>query len=350
MVIVLIMSGRNKSFLLLLAFAGSGASAIAQKGEPDPSYIREFPGTITVRTFLGEKISGFNLIDGQHAERLRYRPNNVLGLGFGTTIRGFGINISTRLPFHNDKEERYGKTTQLDLQVHRYRGKFALDIYFQRYSGFHLADSSDVTAVVGNTDYPYFPDMKSITAGASGLYVFNGRRFSLRAPIDQQDWQVRSAGSWLLGGSVFAHVITNNEQSFIPPYLKRADFMSGHRVSKIQNYSATVNGGYGYNYIIREHYFLGLSADVGVGLGYSEIKDEGGTSHKLGLQLNGNARVAFGYNSRKWFSGFYIIFREDRFDLPFDQSFATSNEGIARLTVARRIITRKKHLGGLSNQ
>ncbi len=339
---------KNLLFLFIVMLLTT-VSVAAQKGEPNPDYIREFPGTLTVRTFLGEKISGFDLMDGTRGQVLQYRPNNVLGIGIGVTVRGLGINISTRLPMHDSKDDQFGKTRQLDLQVHRYRGKFALDIYFQRYKGYHLKDDNDVTAVEGPTQYPYFPNLQNNTFGATGLYVFNGKRFSLRAPIDQQDWQIRSAGSWLLGGSLFSHIISNEDKNIIPPHMKQPQFMDGNELRKIDNFGATVNGGYGYNYILREHWFVGLLADVGVGAGYSEVRDQAGTTHKLGLQLNGDARLAFGYNSRKWFAGFYGIFRIDRFQLPYVDNYFVGNEGIVRFTVARRLTTRKKLLAKQQN-
>ncbi len=330
--------------LLFAVFLLESGPAQAKRKPVDPNYIREFPGTVTVRTFAGEKISGFDLVDNSRNESLKYRPNNVLGIGLGVTIRGLGINISTRLPAHDTKDDLYGKTRQLDLQVHRYRGNFALDIYFQRYKGYHLQDNSAVSAVEGPTAYPYFPDLQNNTFGATGLYVFNGKRFSLRAPIDQQDWQMRSAGSWLLGGSLFSHLIGNNHQTLLPPNMKQPEFMDGSRISKIDNYGATVNLGYGYNFVLHRHWFVGLLADAGAGVGYSEVTDQAGSSHKVGLQLNADARLAFGYNAQKWFAGVYAIIHADRYQLPYADSYIISSEGIARLTIARRFATRKRAL------
>ncbi len=336
---------------LLFTFLTFHCAAIQAKRKPvNPEYIREFPGTFTARAFLGEKIAGFDLTDRTRNEVLKYRPNNVLGVGLGVTVRGLGINVSTRLPLHDTKDDRYGKTRQLDLQVHRYRGNFALDIYFQRYTGYHLQDNSAVTKVEGPTEYPYLPDLRHNTFGATGLYVFNGQRFSLRAPIDQQDWQIRSAGSWLLGGSAFSHIIGNNDQSLIPPHLKFPDFMGGSQVKKIDNYGLTLNGGYGYNFIFRQHWFVGLLADAGAGVGYSEINDQAGSSHKVGVQLNADARFAFGYNSKKWFGGFYIIYRVDRYQLPYPDNYIIGNEGMARLNIARRFATHKRILAKQPNR
>src|SRR5215207_8400070 len=97
-----------KSFpLLFAAFSVSVFSAAGQKMPPDPDYIREYPGTFTARAFVGEKISGFSLLDGARGERLDYRPNNVLGVGLGVTVRGLGINVSVRLPAHEEKDDLY---------------------------------------------------------------------------------------------------------------------------------------------------------------------------------------------------------------------------------------------------
>jgi hypothetical protein len=336
----------NRLVLLAACFALT-VKADGQRRRPDPDYILEFPGTVTVRTFLGEKISDFALIDGQRDEQLEYRPNNILGLGLGVSIRGVSLNLSTRLPYHDSKEGRFGKTRHLDLQLHRYRGNFALDVYFQHYRGFHLEDSSDVTAVVSATDYPYFPDMQEMTIGVSGLYVFNGRRYSLRAPVNQQDWQIHSAGSWLLGGTVFTHFVDNGGQSIIPPYLKHPEFMNGNQVERLNNYGVTANGGYGYNFVIRRHWFIGLQADLGAGVSYSEIKDQSGITQKAGLQLSANSRLAFGYNAARWFGGFYAIYHADRYPLSYDESFMRANGGVVRLVAARRLITHKRFLGGL---
>ena len=320
-------------------------SAMPRRGS-DSNYVRSFPGTVTVRAFVGEKISTFDLTDGELGQHLQYRPNNNLAIGGGITIYGIGLNFSTSLPFHDEKTDLYGETRKLDIQVHRYSRKLMLDAYVQRYRGFHLADKSDVTAITGPEEYPYFPDLRALTIGVTGLFVFNGDHYSLRTITNQQEWQLRSAGSALLGASIFSHLFSD-DRGILPKYYKYPDFFGGHHPKEIHYYGLTVNGGYGYTLVIdrASHYFIAGAADVGAGPGYSSVTDINGEHlDHITICLTTNMRVGAGYNSEKWFAGVYGIYHIDRYPLHYAQSALGTSQGIARFVIARRLSTKKRFL------
>lgn len=320
-------------------------SPLSAQVQADSGYIKRYPRHVTVRLYLGEKISIFNLEDKEHERTLHYRPNNILGLGAGITIRGIGLNFSTRLPFHDTKQDEYGRTRRYDLQMHRYSRMLALDVYVQRYKGFHLSNSDDVDSVVSHTTYPYFEQLRALTFGVSGMYVFNGKKFSLRAGIHQQEWQRKSAGSLMLGGALFARYIYNEGTSLLPPYYKYPEFFSGNELRHITNYSLAVKVGYGYNLVLATHYFVSATAEVGIGPSYSIVRDVAGNEQQgLGLDLTGNLRFGAGYNSDTWIAGVYVIANSDRYSLPYDRSALSTTQGIFRLAVARRIPTNRKIL------
>ena len=326
---------------IMLCVVVSNPTQILAQDEVDSTFVRRFRHQITARVYVGEKISIFNFHDGKSGHDLAYRPNNILGIGIGTTVKGIGLNFSTRIPFRGNKEELYGKTRRYDIQLHRYRAKLALDGYFQRYRGFHLNTIDDVDSVVGIPTHPYFPDLTTLTLGASGMYVFNGRKFSMRGAVNQQDWQMRSAGSFMVGASFFARYIYNNG-SILPQYLKYNDFFENDAVRHISNYGLNLKVGYGYNQIIRQHYFAHISAEAGAGPGYSEVRNVANESQTgFGLNMVGTARLAAGYNSDKWFGGFYFIFHTERYSLPYEKSAVSTSQGIIRLVVARRLFHNK---------
>lgn len=303
----------------------------------DSGNVHRFSKQVTFRVYLGEKISMFSLDDNKNNKHLFYRPNNILALGVGVTIKGIGLNFSTRLPFHGTKEQLYGRTRRYDFQAHRYRGKLALDLYGQRYRGFHLNSRDDVDTIIGPYAYPYLPDLTALTLGTSAMYVFNGDNFSMKGAVNQQDWQLRSAGSWMVGGAFFARYIFNNG-SILPPGLKYPQFYEGSQPQHISNYGLTLKVGYAYNHVFKKHYFAGASLDGGAGPGYSLVRDINGESREgLGLVLTGNVRVVAGYNAAKWFAGFYFIFHTDQYSLPYANSKLWTSQGIFRFTVARRI-------------
>jgi hypothetical protein len=314
---------------------------------PDSNFVRTFPGTVTLRTYLGEKFSTYTLIDRASDRRLSFHPNSILGLGIGATILGIGFNVSTRLPLHDPKFERFGKTSRYDFQVHRYSRKLMLDADLQRYRGFHLNDKNEVTTITGPQEYPYYSNLEGRSIGFSALHVFNGERYSLRAMVNQQEWQQQSSGSALLGGSIFVHRFTEMDSSIIPRYYRYPEFMGGKRPTDINHYGITVNAGYGYTLVLGKgsHYFIAGAADVGLGGAQSSVRDTlDERLTKNGLCVTGNARVGGGYNSEKWFVGIYGIFHTDYYALPYEGGVLQRNQGVVRLVAARRIPTKKRYL------
>lgn len=328
-------------FLCGLLALRAGAQALQ-----DSAYVRSYPHTVTVRLYSGEKISTFNLQDRARDRQINYYPNNALTIGLGATIRGLGLNFSTRIPFRDTKDDLYGRTRRYDLQVHRYRPMLALDIYLQRYTGFHLNTLDDVSQVSGSTRYTYFPNLRTYTFGASGMYIFNGKKFSLKAPVTQGEWQLRSAGSFLLGASFFTHFL-RNDTTLIPEYYRHPEIYNGFQVQQIDNYGLTVNGGYAYTLVINRHWFLYGSAEAGAGPAYSLARDVNGEQlSRVGLNVKTNLRFSLGYNADRWFGGLYAIYHTDRYPLPFADSRMSTSQGVFRVVVARRLSTRKKILGG----
>jgi hypothetical protein len=333
-------------FITIALLLWNSIELMARKRYPDAGYVRTFPRTVTVRTFLGEKISTFTLIDKATNRRLAYHPNNVLALGIGATIRGLGLNVSVGLPFHDQKEDVYGVTRHIDLQVHRYSRKLMIDAYYQNYKGFHLSSKDDVTMIPGPEEYPYFPNIRALTIGASGLYVFNGERYSLRTVSTQQEWQMRSAGSPLLGASIFTHLFSN-DKDLLPQYYKYPDFLGGHEPRDIHYYGLNINAGYGYTWVLdnASHYFLAGAIDGGAGPGYSSAEEENGTRlNHMTVSFTANVRLGAGYNSEKWFAGIYGIYHTDRYPLPYENTALSTGQGLVRLVLARRIPTRKSYL------
>jgi len=246
------------------------------------------------------------------------------------------------MPYHDPKEDKYGRTRRYDFQAHRYRDKLMLDIYGQRYRGFHLNNLDDVDSVVGEQTYPYLPDLTTMTLGVSGMYLFNGHRFSMKGAVNQQDKQLRSAGSFMVGAAFFARYIYNNGSIF-PPYLKYPQFYEADELQHISTYGLTLRAGYGYNFIFAKHYFAGATFDGGAGPAYSLVRDVQGNSRSgIGLNLSANMRLAAGYNGDKWFGGFYAIFHTDQYSLPYSGSKLWTSQGIFRIVVARRFTYNNK--------
>lgn len=318
----------------------------------DSNYVRLFPQTVTVRLYSGEKISAFDIRDGASGRTLQYRPNNILSLGAGFTIQGVGINLSIPMPFHDRKFDRFGRTNRLDVQVHSYQPKIMIDGYFQRYKGFHLSNTASVTGLSGPQLYPYFPRMYATTMGLTGLYVFNGERYSMGAAFNQQTRQLRSAGSLLAGISGYVHFF-NDDSSMLYDKNRYPELFQSRTPRSLGMYSVNAHGGYGYNLVFdrRGHWFAGLAVDLGIGLAYTTSTDvDFRYETRMSPNFAANVRFGAGYNDDSWFAGVYGTAHSNYYNLPYENTTVMATQGIARVTVARRIFTRNRLLAKQPDQ
>ena len=111
---------------------------LAQTGtERDSSYVESFDDQLTLRTYLSQKYTIFNVNGKGNQYFLQYRPNTNLNLGLGATYRGLTINLGYGFKFLN-KDSDKGTTKYLDLQSHLYGKKWRIDGFGQFYKGYFL--------------------------------------------------------------------------------------------------------------------------------------------------------------------------------------------------------------------
>lgn len=168
----------------------------------------------------------------------------------------------------------------------------------------------------------------------------------MRSAVKQQEWQTRSAGSPMAGVTFSFQDFTNDGLGIIPFGNPDVDFYNGYNPTRIQTYGLTFHGGYGYTYVLGEHWAASLSADVGIGPGavYVEADKINNISPVTGKEetaaaLNGraNLRASIAFNAEKYSVGLYGIATGDRYTMPgaFGGQVA-STQGVLRLSVARR--------------
>ncbi|KIC00470.1 hypothetical protein OA93_02455 [Flavobacterium sp. KMS] len=266
------------SFLLLFAFP------IFCNAQIDTTYIKPFENKLSLRTYMSMKlISMEKEVDGKVKN---FMPNNPMSLGFGVSINNTIINLSYGygLSFMKDKEK--GRTKALDFQIHNYGRKFIIDLFVQKYHGFYTADNND-------KNIQLYPDLNIQQYGAFGQYVFNNKKFSYKAAFNQNEKQLKSAGSFLLGGGVYFTKI-DSDSSFV------------HKdKNSLRNFQFGVSGGYAYTWAINKRWFASGSVTVGANFGTERIDDFG--KKKIEIYPTFFPRTAIGYNKEKWSLGLSYV-------------------------------------------
>ncbi|ATL49458.1 hypothetical protein COR50_21020 [Chitinophaga caeni] len=310
----------------------------------DSNYIEDHSKDLTVRLYGSRKYTHFDLVDHQQKEKVLYKPNSNFNVGFGFNYKFLGINFGFNLPFINNDDEKYGKTKYLDLQSHIYLRKIVIDFYGQYYKGYYLANPiNTLENYQASGRFPQRPDMYNVDLGVSAHYIFNHQKFSYRAAYLQNEYQKKSAGSFLLGGDIFSYKM-KGDSALVPRDIKNKDFFDYDDYHKTNVISLAVNGGYAYTYVIRSHFFVMASLSGAVGINHTTLYylDTDRTNQETGWQLNTTLRIAAGYNSSKYFAGIHYVDMKTRSESPIDRTYQAFGTGNFRVSFVKRFVLKKK--------
>ncbi len=276
---------------IVLLLATGIMYAHAQTGYNDTNYYKVYPGSVTARFYLSQKYTTFTL-QQKNAPDLSYWPNTTLNMGVGATYHNFSLNLAYGFPFINKDEEK-GKTKYLDLQGHFYKPKTVIDFYGQLYKGYHL----EPKGLAGTANaYYYRPDLKVNVFGLSVYHIYNSSRFSYRAAILQNEWQKKSAGTFLAGAEAY-YGIMKGDSSWVPAAV--ANYYNKQGISKINYFSIGPGIGYAYTAVLLQHLYLTGSLTGSFHLSYT-TETGTGSQHQLSVNPVARFRVAAGYNSDTW--------------------------------------------------
>lgn len=250
----------------------------------DSTYIGSYERKMALKGYL---LKNFLFIGKEKDdEMVTYMPNNPVGIGLGVAVNNTVLSFSYSYGFDFMRDRKFGKTKALDFQFHHYGRKFVFDLFVQRYRGFYLEDDK-------NNFLGLFPDLRIRNYGVFGQYVFNNRKFSYRAAFDQNEKQLKSAGSFLLGGGVHTTKI----------YSDTTRFFNDKNV--LRNFQFGVSGGYAYIWAINNKWFVSGSTTVGINFGAETFGKIG--KQRLEVYPTVFPRVAFGYNQETWSLGFSYV-------------------------------------------
>jgi hypothetical protein len=274
------------------------SSVFAQQ---DTSYIEGYESRITGRFYFSRKFTTLRLQNNNPAYALRYRPNTTLNMGVGATYQWATLNLAYGFGFLNP-DRGQGKTRYLDLQFHGYGKKITIDFLGQFYKGFFLSPKG--TAAPSNSSYYLRPDLRVNAVGATVQYVFNHKQFSYRASFLQNEWQKKSAGSFLIGVELYAGGI-RADSSVVPRAINQEVTTSDiHRMQFIQ---FGPNAGYAYTYVFDRHFFVTGAGSLTIAAGSNTTYQNEKRTVTTGINPNFLLRVSTGYNSRYWSISFLYV-------------------------------------------
>ncbi len=268
----------------------------AQKDFPhDTSYYETYRDKITARLFLSRKYVHLNFPASGSGDELEYKANAKLNFGAGISLPNFSVNVFYGFGFLNNKDKVKGKTKGLDIQLHLYPRKWAIDVLGVFPKGFHL--EKGIAAADANSYY-YRGDIKTTLIGLSAYRVPNKQKFSYRAAILQTEWQKKSAGSLLFGGQSYYGVI-KGDSALVPKKIQSGYPQAFSSIHHINFFSIGPGIGYAYTLVIAKHLFI--TASLVGNLDFNFTNEEGSSkNNKFALSPAEVFKTAIGYNSSTW--------------------------------------------------
>lgn len=306
---------KKYAFFLTIFFTSFSTVLVGQELTMDTAYYEAFPEDITSRFYFSRKYTALKIKDTERAEEYLYMPNTTLNMGVGATYNNLTLNLAYGFGFLNP-DKGQGETKYLDAQAHIYPQKMVIDLFLQLYKGYHLLPEG----LAANTGENYLtrPDMKIQKIGANVQYVFNHGKFSYRAAFLQNEWQKKSAGTFLLGAEMYGG-LAHEESNFIPPNLIDDP---AKNFKTIRFFELGPNVGYAYTLVIRKHFFVTASAAANLGVGYSTHHGEMGRHTQWAVNPNYFLRGFAGYNSEKW--SLNVNYVHNHVQLPENDGFSSA--------------------------
>lgn len=282
-------------FLLILIFSLIPYYGFTQrKTSINNGYYITYPGKLKLNLFLSQKFAPFTISSSKNNQDLNYKTNSKLNLGIGASYNNITINVSYGFNFLN-KEKGLGKTKGLDFQFHLYPHKWAIDLLGTFLKGYYLnpKDNNGLNLI----NYYLRPDLKRNITGFSAFRVINSGKFSYPGALNQNEWQTKSAGSFLYGGETYYGTI-RGDSALVPVNGNNIFEQAG--INKINFFKIGPGIGYAYTLVIDKNFFVTGSVVGSVDLDFSTEERTGDKLKKVSVLPGGVYKGAIGYNSSSW--------------------------------------------------
>ncbi|MGN0283053.1 MAG: DUF4421 family protein [Prevotella sp.] len=253
--------------------------------------------------------------------QIKTKPSAAVGLWAG--YRGYGIGYTKNVA---GDEGFYFVLTAMG-------GRYGANLRFHNFktSTPHIKMSGYMPEWVEmDYDMDVASPIRVKTVLADVYYMFNGKHFSYSAAYDQSAFQLRSAGSLIVGATYYYSSVNYAADANADFILLMGD------VGKAQQWQGSIGVGYAYNYVPRRNWLVSFLAMPTVSVvnklkaqlydsNYKDwamddelhtdydtedfvLRKAGTISHNSNVQVNADVRLAVSYNFHPFFAAAYGTF------------------------------------------
>lgn len=303
----------------------------------DSNYIKQFPKALTIKPYVDYKLNHFNLSDDITKGEANYHTAQVPRIGIGASYKWMSFLTAITPLYEGDKKDK-GASVQMDIQWNIYLKAISTDLRYQRYQGYYLNNSTDLSNWnMNDNGYYKREDLEATSIGANIRYNFNSDKFSQKAAFSQTEQQLKSAGSFCLGVR-WNLLDVSADSSFIPANLNNP--FQNFELNHMRIYDQGIGFGYSYSFVHRNWFASFTAMPYGI-FQVLEVQDlKNNKKSMTSAQFIFQCRGAIGYNGKNDYCGITFVSDQmrsrwkDAHDIGYD--FAN-----IKLFYARRIQMKK---------
>jgi len=294
-------------------------------------YIKSFPDHFFIAPLLKQRRLDFEISDlPARNKRLIYKSNRPYSLGFAMYLFEVGLELTAAIPLDEKSKEIYGPSDARDIQLVLFTKKWGIDMYRQKYAGFYIDDPA--VEVPDDEPYPQRPDIRTKNVGVTWSYIFNNKKFSLRAASNYAERQLKSAGSFVLFTSIGGFKTSGDSAILGDVY--RDYYGVDSKIVQIKSTALSIMPGYTYSFVYKG-FFINATLAIGPAhnwLSYSA--EDGSTTKDIEFRANFVGRVALGYNGDRFLAG--MSFASQTGNAKFDSVQLQSSRGTFKILFGYR--------------
>lgn len=289
------------SILFVLLFCGFKllAQSDSVHVKHDTAYYERYTEKLTVTPYLVKNLTAFTLSSNNTGlAEIPYYSNSPGGVGLRLGYDWFSVGGAYSVGFFDPEYKKgRGKTKAINLSTSFLARNFMVDVYLQQYKSFFLR--SDALPIYNTDPYYVRPDIKVGMVGATGSYVFNGKKFSARDAFKLDTRQKKSAGSFI-AGLEWVMGKMQSDSAFLPLEYQFSD--NRYRINKLQYTVIGPNVGYGYTFVIKRNFFVNAVATLNADAAYTKasIAHSDLNYKDWSFTPSLNVRGGLGYNKPDW--------------------------------------------------
>lgn len=233
---------------------------------------------------------------------ITYRPSGTSRTMLGLTYGPFGAVGAVRNPVSADDQTRFGSSTMTDFQL-RFYGRYGVwELFYQDYSGYYI-DNSEQVDPTRSASGPKIqrPDIRSTHVGFQYTRSFSPEDYNMGAAFEHSIYQTASGGSWLAVAHIDQHRITADAPLIPTQLTAQYPSLDGFKGGDFLTFRG--GGGYGYNYIWGDTYYLAGVLTVSIGSQKQNYVLTATTESRWQAVAGGTGKLGIGSNGSKYFWG-----------------------------------------------